>query len=154
VTTTRRLTSPVPSDSPLIADLVRVWRDARAARLRFLCDLHEAEEDREYLGGAVLPANDVWIAEVDGTLAGFIAFGDGWVTHLYVAPPFQGRGVGSDLLSIAMARHPALQLWVFEVNEPAVRFYQRRGFCVVERTDGASNEARRPDLRMQWPAPG
>jgi ribosomal protein S18 acetylase RimI-like enzyme len=45
-----------------------------------------------------------------------------------------------------------LQLWVFAVNSPAIRFYVRRGFRVVERTDGASNEAKQPDARMEWKA--
>ena len=130
--------------------LVRVWREARAHCLQFLCDLHDAGEDRAYLSQVVLPANEVWVAEVDGAVAGFVAFGDGWVHHLYVAPQSQGRGVGSELLALARRTNPTLQLWAFEVNQPAIGFYQRRGFRVVERTDGASNEAKRPDVRMQW----
>ena len=35
----------------------------------------------------------------------------------------------------------------------AIRFYERREFRIVERTDGASNEARRPDVRMTWRTP-
>jgi GNAT superfamily N-acetyltransferase len=102
----------------------------------------------------VLPANEVWLAESEGVAVGFIAFAAGWVNQLYVAPRFQGRGVGSDLLSIAMRRNASLELWTFEVNAPAVRFYERRGFRVVERTDGASNEAKQPDLRLQWESVG
>jgi hypothetical protein len=30
------------------------------------------------------------------------------------------------------------------------RFYQRHGFVPVERTDGAGNEEREPDVRYQW----
>jgi len=40
----------------------------------------------------VLPNNRVWIAEAEGNLAGFIAFANGWVNHLYVAPAFQRQG--------------------------------------------------------------
>jgi GNAT superfamily N-acetyltransferase len=150
MTTVYRLAGDLRPDSAIIGELVRVWRDAREARLRFLSDLHDADEDRAYLSGVVLPANEVWVATADGATAGFIAFAPGWVNHLYVAPAFQGRGVGTALLAIATLRNERLQLWAFEVNGPAIRFYVRRGFRVAERTDGASNEARRPDVRLEW----
>jgi hypothetical protein len=31
----------------------------------------------------ILPANAVWVAEMDDRIAGFIAFAEGWVNHLY-----------------------------------------------------------------------
>jgi ribosomal protein S18 acetylase RimI-like enzyme len=43
-----------------------------------------------------------------------------------------------------------LQLWTFQANEPAQRFYERHGFVDAERTDGAGNEERAPDIRYQW----
>jgi GNAT superfamily N-acetyltransferase len=54
------------------------------------------------------------------------------VNQLYVAPPFQGKGIGTELLGIAKQCSPTLQLWVFEVNRPAIAFYQRREFRAVE----------------------
>lgn len=146
--TVARLNAALAGADGTIHRLVDVWRDARRGCLQFQLDLHGAGEDRAYLRDTVLPENEVWVAEVDGSLAGFIAFGGGWVNHLYVAASFQGRGVGTALLAVAMRAHPRLQLWVFEVNAPAIRFYERRGFRAAERTDGASNEARRPDVRM------
>jgi putative acetyltransferase len=147
---TRRLIEPLSPESDLVGALVRVWRAAREEHLRFLSDLHDADEDRAYLSGVVMPANEVWVAEIESQVTGFIAFHDGWVNHLYVAPRFQDRGVGTELLSIARRENVTLQLWAFEVNEPAIRFYKRHGFRVVERTRGASNEAKRPDVRMRW----
>jgi hypothetical protein len=43
-----------------------------------------------------------------------------------------------------------MRLWVFESNVPARRFYELHGFVAVERTDGAGNEERAPDVRMEW----
>ena len=100
--------------------------------------------------GVVLAGNQVWIAEVDETLAGFVAFADGWVNHLYVAPAFQGRWLGTRLLDLAKQANPAVQLWVFQVNTPAIHFYERRGFRVAERTDGSANAEKQPDARMTW----
>ena len=74
-----------------------------------------------------------------------------WVDQLYVDPPWFGRGVGSALLARAQARRPAgLQLWAFESNHRAHRFYERHGFVLAEQTDGAGNEERAPDRRYRW----
>ena len=139
-----------PSDPARIAELVQVFRAARKAHLQFLLDLDNEAEDREYFARVILPQNQVWAAEVDGHMAGFIAFASGWVNHLYVAPQFHRRGVSTQLLNLAKDSNPALQLWVFEVNRLAIDFYARRGFVPVERTDGATNDARQPDVRMRW----
>ena len=139
-----------PAEPWLIENLVRVFVEASRTRLQFLIDLHDADDDRAFFAKVVLPRNEVCLAESDGAVAGFIAFAPGWVNHLYVAPPFQRRGVGAKLLDLAKRHNDSLQLWVFETNEPAIRFYERHGFRVLERTDGAGNEAKQPDVRMRW----
>jgi putative acetyltransferase len=148
----RKLSIEDARDSQLIVNLVRCFCDARRARLGFLMEIHDAEEDGRFLSEVVLPQNEVWVAEVDGEVAGFIAFAKGWVNQLYVGPAHQGRGVGSRLLEVAKGANDSLQLWAFEENGPAIVFYERRGFRIVERTDGAANEARRTDVRMVWSA--
>ena len=148
----RQVAPTTTPDGALIAQLVDLFLEARRARLQFLIDLHDLDEDRNFFRSVVLPANQMYLAEAGGAAAGFIAFANGWVNHLYVAPQFQGRGVGTQLLGIAQQANPSLQLWVFEVNEPAIRFYEARGFRLVERTDGAGNEAKRPDVRMRYDA--
>jgi hypothetical protein len=35
-------------------------------------------------------------------------------------------------------------------NVKARRFYERRGFAVVEMTDGRGNEEKEPDIRLVW----
>jgi hypothetical protein len=39
---------------------------------------------------------------------------------------------------------------VFQRNIRARRFYESRGFHLVEETDGAANEEREPDARYRW----
>ena len=41
----------------------------------------------------------------------------------------------------------SLQLWTFQVNDRARRFYERNGFTIAEMTDGAGNQEREPDIR-------
>jgi ribosomal protein S18 acetylase RimI-like enzyme len=152
MTTIRQITGAHTPDSPLVAELVRVFGEARRQHLQFLIDLHSPDEDRYFFSGVVLPQNEVWVAEVDRRLAGFVAFAPGWVNHLYIAPAYQRQGLGRRLLDLAKASGPTLQLWAFEANPPAIAFYQSQGFRVAERTDGAANEAKMPDVRMEWRA--
>lgn len=42
-------------------------------------------------------------------------------------------------------------MWVFQRNEGARAFYAKHGFTEVERTDGAANEEREPDVLLAWP---
>ena len=81
--------------------------------------------------------------------AEYCAFHDGWVEHLYVESAAQGRGLGSALLNQAMVGQSHLRLWVFQ-NMPAIRFYTRRGFSLVELSDGSRNEEREPDALYEW----
>ncbi len=76
---------------------------------------------------------------------------DTWLDDLYVLPGHAGHGIGSMLLDVVKTRRPdGFALWVFEVNTPARAFYARHGLVEVERTDGAGNEEKAPDVRMEW----
>ncbi len=81
---------------------------------------------------------------------GFIAVKQGDIAGFYVAEGHRGRGIGKALLDAVKAEEPRLALWTFQANVDAIRFYAREGFCEVERTDGAGNEERLPDVRMIW----
>lgn len=134
------------ADVDAVADLCR---RTRQASLPFLPDLHTAAEDRVYFRDVVFAGDEVHVAERDGKLVGAIAFGDGWVSQLYVDPAEHGRGIGSALLRLAMDAQPELQLWTFQKNDRALRFYARHGFALVRMTDG-DNEEREPDALLAW----
>jgi ribosomal protein S18 acetylase RimI-like enzyme len=109
------------------------------------------DEDRPRLGGWIVERHEVWVAEEDARVVGFVGLGTGWLDHIYVEPEAQGRGLGTALLDHAKRERPeGLQLWVFQKNEGARRLYERHGFRVVELTDGAGNMEREPDARYEW----
>ena len=108
------------------------------------------DDDRPKLGGWIVDRHEVWIAD-EGGVAGFAGLSPGWLDHLYVDPAIQGRGIGGALLNHAKALQPGgLQLWVFQKNDGARRFYARHGFRLVELTDGAGNQEGEPDARYEW----
>jgi GNAT superfamily N-acetyltransferase len=133
-----------------MAAAARVHRAAFDDRLPWLAGLHSPDQDRAFFTDHVFATCEVWGAWDLMTLTAFIAFRDGWVDHLYVLPSHQGRGLGGGLLQIAKDRYPELRLWTFQRNALARRFYEARGFVVIETTDGSRNDEREPDVLYGW----
>jgi GNAT superfamily N-acetyltransferase len=128
----------------------RVLRAAFDQALPSLAGLHTPEEDRWFFRERVFAACKVWGAFDDTVMIGIIAFREDWIDQLYVLPQAQRRGVGSGLLKVAQNTFDRLQLWTFQRNQPARRFYEARGFALVRETDGAENEEREPDALYLW----
>lgn len=81
---------------------------------------------------------------------GFLAR-DGAIVHcLYIRRTIRGRGYGKRLLDRVKGIEPRLELWCFEANTRAQAFYLREGFREAERTDGAGNDEKLPDIRFVW----
>jgi putative acetyltransferase len=119
--------------------------------LTFLPTLHTPAEDRAHFG-RVVEEREVWVYEGDGVVLGFAALTDGTLTDIYVEPDRRRSGIGSALLEHAKRRRPrGFELWVFQRNEAARRFYEGRGFRLVRLTDGSGNEEREPDALYAWP---
>lgn len=134
------------------ADIARIHRSARLAAMPWLPDLHTPEEDLAFFSEEVLSNQTVLVFEDGGRVVGFIAFTPNWVHHLYIAPDHWARGCGSELLGLAQAGSVRLQLWAFQGNHRARRFYAKHGFQEVELTDGAGNQEKKPDVRLVWKA--
>jgi GNAT superfamily N-acetyltransferase len=130
-----------------------VHRTAVRVSLPFLPELHTAEDDLHHFSSNFLPANQVWVAEAGGRVVGYIGFDAAFINHLYLLPQAQGQGLGDRLLAKALEGGRPRQLWTFQANARARRFYERRGFVVVRFTDGAGNEEKTPDVLYQWRGP-
>lgn len=138
------LRSATPEDAAAIA---RVHRLAVRVSLPFLPELHTAEEDLWFVRERLSVDNTIWVAEVGGEVAGYIAFHPGWIDHLFVHPDHQGAGLGPALLDKALEDGSERQLWTFQQNTRARAFYEKRGFVVADFTDGDGNEEKMPDVR-------
>ena len=139
-----------PADAAAAADLFTASRTAAADFLPR--PVHTAEEDRWFVREVLIAARETWLAvEDDGSVAALMTLSPGWIDQLYVRPDLWGHGIGARLVGHAKALQPSgLQLWTFESNSGARRFYERLGFTAVERTDGAGNEEQAPDVRYLW----
>ncbi|MBZ2197771.1 GNAT family N-acetyltransferase [Occultella gossypii] len=133
-----------------VADLYLIAR--RAAGPAMPLGVHSDAEVRAWVRAWDLSQDDVLgLFDGDHGLRGFARLAGAHLEALYVDPAAQGNGVGGTLLDeVKRLRPDGFDLWVFVANSPAQDFYRRRGLVEVERTDGAGNEERAPDIRMAW----
>ena len=132
------------------ADTVAALFRRSYGTLTFLPTLHTPEEDRAYFGG-VIAEREVWVYGEPERIVGFVALTDDVLTDLYVEPDRRRTGIGSELLEHAKSRRDSFELWVFQRNESARRFFEERGCRLVRLTDGSGNEEREPDALYAWP---
>lgn len=112
---------------------------------------HDDADVRRWVRDELVPGTECWVADDRGEVVAMMALTPGWIEQLYVATAHQGRGIGSRLVRLAQDRADGpLQLWTFQVNDRARAFYRRHGFRESELTDGATNEEREPDVRLEW----
>ena len=143
-----RLRPAVIEDAEACAE---IHLQARRAMAYLPQDLHTAEETRHWMRTVVVARQTVVVAESGGAVVGFLALEGSLISNLYLSPAQQSRGIGGALLAEAKRLRPeGLELWVFEPNAGAIRFYARHGFATTERRDGEGNEEKIPDRRMVW----
>ena len=106
------------------------WRASQAAAVDHVCNQ-----------GVSSTEVGVWVAEVDGTIAGFIAYSvdaaqrKGEVELLAVDPAFQNQGIGTRLNTFALERMREAGIDLAEVatggdpgHAPARRTYEKAGY--------------------------
>ena len=119
---------------------------------------HADADTRRWIAEDLLETREVWVATAgtEGAIVAMVALSDDMIDQLNVAPGWTGQGIGSRLIGLAQSRRPnGLDLYTFQVNRGARRFYERHGFVEVGLSDGSQNEERQPDVRYAWmPARG
>lgn len=130
--------------------VAQLFRFSRESELPYLPNLHTPEEDLNFFQNVVFATQKIFVLLNPEQIVGFIAFDDEWVHHLYLHPQAVGKGFGEKLLKIAKASSQTLQLWAFQRNTRAIKFYEKHGFRIIQETDGAGNEEREPDVLMEW----
>jgi len=120
--------------------VAEVWLRSFAAALPGVRRAHSDDEVRRWVADVLLPSHDVWVAEDDGAVVGFVGWGDsrdasdeGELYAIYVLPEAWGSGAGPALMAAARAELEAAYatsiLWVLEDNPRARRFYERAGWA-------------------------
>lgn len=125
----------VPQGVRSLAEDRRWMRDVLAHQLVLVADVGTSDSASRALPGIV----------------GLLSMSEGTVHNFYIRPGHQGQGIGHRLIETAKTCSGGqLQLWVFEPNLGAIRFYERHGFVTIRKTDGQENEEKVPDRLMAW----
>lgn len=111
--------------------------------------VHTRAEDLSF-AGMMISRGWVTVAESEGRVVGFSARDTASVHALYMQDGARGQGIGAELLAQMQSAASELDLWTFQANAGAQKFYQRHGFHEVERTDGSRNDEGLPDIRYIW----
>lgn len=120
-----------------------------AATTSWMPKLHTGAEDIAH-AGALIARGWVTVAEAGGSVIGFAACDGSNLDALYVTQSARNQQVGTALVHHLQAQSALLSLWTFQANTRAQAFYLTHGFVAVERTDGARNDERLPDVRFEW----
>lgn len=135
-------------EAGIVADLY--WRAREAAVPAIPPGIHPLDDVHRHFAETVLPERDTWVAMEGDDIIGLLVLEPGWVDHLYLEPSRTGEGIGTHLLDHAKQLQPeGLDLWAFQSNTGARRFYERHGFVAVTFTDD-DNEEGAPDVKYRW----
>jgi GNAT superfamily N-acetyltransferase len=133
------------------ADAIAEVFSASFRLLSFLPKLHTVAEDRWFIANVILRDCEVIVAEDNSGIVSFLALQGEEVRLLYTRPDRIGKGAGTQLIEAAKKSGVgALELWCFQANARARRFYAARGFFAIRFTDGEENEEKTPDIRYRW----
>ncbi|WP_027186240.1 GNAT family N-acetyltransferase [Desulfovibrio inopinatus] len=115
-------------------EMIEVWEASVRATHDFL-----SEEDIQFfkplIASDFFPAVDLYCTrDVAGTMQGFLGVAEGKIEMLFLAPRFQGKGLGRALIRFAIEVLDTTAVDVNEQNPSAVGFYKHMGFFVVCRS--------------------
>lgn len=106
---------------------------------------------RSYLSSS---ASEIWVAcDATGTAMGFMGLSGSKMEALFLAPEFQGRGVGRLMVRHAQSLRPGLTVDVNEQNAAARKFYEACGFVVTGRSELDQEGRPYPLLHLRLVAP-
>ncbi|MFC7619745.1 GNAT family N-acetyltransferase [Microlunatus sp. GCM10028923] len=121
-----------PEDAAAVA---QIWYDGwqEAHRGRVPDALLEVRTRESFDTRAAALVEETSVADLDGTITGFIMINNDEVEQVYVAPAGRGTGVAAALLTeaerrVAAAGHDHAWLAVVAGNTRARRFYERNGW--------------------------
>jgi ribosomal protein S18 acetylase RimI-like enzyme len=137
--------------------IANVYLISRKELVSFAPLVHTDESIHQWVRNVLLPEEQVIVAEEKGIIIGMMSLTNdesiGRISQLYILPEAVGHGVGT--LMIKMAKSilgSPIQLYTFQKNVGAKRFYERHGFQAIEFDDGSGNEENCPAMLYEWVA--
>lgn len=122
----------LPSDMEAVLD---IWLHASIKAHAFISPLFWESKVAD-MREIYLPASITYVYEEEGLVKGFVSLYEDTVAALFVAPAYQGNGIGKNLLNKAKSLRQRLTLTVYRDNKKSVAFYEGCGFvATAEKVD-------------------
>ena len=130
----------------------QIWLDANRDAHDFI--------PAEYWENNFLPVKEmllqaevyVYIDECKNRIEGFAGLDQEYIAGIFVRKEARSEGIGKALLDFVKEKKQELTLNVYRKNERAVRFYEREGFHIIERTTDESTDEK--EYLMRWKGKG
>lgn len=136
-----------PASSDDFEKLVDIWFEASIRAHHFIPESYW-EENKVEMQNNYLPRSEVYLAEDEQQIYGFIALVENEIAAIFVAPDQQGKGIGKLLISHAKNSRPQLVLNVYQDNKNSIAFYKSEGFEVVQ--ESFETETQSKVFVMSW----
>jgi putative acetyltransferase len=122
-----------PYENADLAAVLSSWEAATRLAHPFMSNEFIAQE-KANVAELYIPNTDTWVAEIDGSVEGFVALIGNEVGAIFLQPRQHGKGVGRALMDKAKELHGSLEVQVFKDNQIGRNFYARYGFEGQEET--------------------
>ena len=131
-----------------IDKIMQIWLEANTKAHAFIAPVYWQKHYDEVKNN-YLPQAETFVYEDKHQLKGFISILlDNFVGALFVDTRYQRQNIGTKLLDYARKQKSSLNLKVYALNQPAIRFYQKNDFKILaEKYDEA---AQSKELIMGW----
>ncbi|MDO5570506.1 MAG: GNAT family N-acetyltransferase [Bacteroidales bacterium] len=108
--------------------LIDIWLKASKESHSFI-NYEYWERNSMAMKTIYLPSAKTYVYETDkGEIAGFISFAGNTIAAIFIDPDFQRRGYGKELIDFAKNQYESLELFVYALNQKALKFYLREEF--------------------------
>ena len=94
----------------------------------------------------------VYMDERKNRIEGFVGLDQEYIAGIFVRKEARSGGIGKALLDFVKEKKQELTLTVYRKNERAVRFYEREGFQIIDRTVDKSTDEK--EYLMKWKGKG
>lgn len=129
-----RYVPPSKRNNSLLNRLTELWEASVRASHHFLQET-DIENLKPYVMEGLANINHLYVAVDADAPTAFIGIQDEKIEMLFVSPRYLRKGIGKQLVDMAVKNHQAVFVDVNEQNPGARAFYGKLGFVEFDRTE-------------------
>jgi len=129
-----RFVSPSERNEELLNRLTELWEASVRASHHFLRE-EDIENLKPYVTEGLASIRHLYVVFDTDAPTAFIGIQDEKIEMLFVSPQYLRKGIGKQLVNMAVKNHKAIFVDVNEQNPGARAFYEKLGFVEFGRTE-------------------